>query len=399
MRIERIETVRHEDFPNLLFVLVHGDGLVGLGETFYAAEAVEAYIHSVAAPLLLGQDASRITALNRSLEGYVGYSGSGIETRARSAVDIALWDLAGQRAGLPLHDLMGGRTRDSIRAYNTCAGTQYVRQEGQATQNYGRGLDGRWEDLDRFLSDAGELAEELLSEGITGMKIWPFDAYAEMSHGTSITNEQMRAGLEPIRRIRETVGDQMDVMIELHGLWTVPAASSIVRALEPYAPYWVEDPVRADLPGGLAQLRGVASGIGTMIAAGETVAGLAGYLPLVADKAIDVATVDTVWCGGLTHALRIAALAESYGLAVAPHDCTGPVALTAATHMSVSVPNALMQETVRASLRTWYQDFLTDLPPIKDGQISPPAGAGLGTALQPDIRTRTGVSTRASAQD
>ena len=188
-------------------------------------------------------------------------------------------------------------------------------------------------------------------------------------------------------------------MIELHGLWTVPAASSIVRALEPYAPYWVEDPVRADLPGGLAQLRGVASGIGTMIAAGETVAGLAGYLPLVADKAIDVATVDLVWCGGLTHALRIAALAESYGLAVAPHDCTGPVALTAATHMSVSVPNALMQETVRASLRTWYQDFLTDLPPIKDGQVSPPAGAGLGTALQPDIRTRTGVSTRASAQD
>ena len=178
MRIERIETVRHEDFPNLLFVLVHGDGLVGLGETFYAAEAVEAYIHSVAAPLLLGQDASRITALNRSLEGYVGYCGSGVETRARSAVDIALWDLAGQRAGLPLHDLMGGRTRDSIRAYNTCAGTQYVRREGQATQNYGRGLDGRWEDLDRFLSDAGALAEELLSEGITGMKIWPFDAYA-----------------------------------------------------------------------------------------------------------------------------------------------------------------------------------------------------------------------------
>ena len=396
MRIERVETIRHADFPNLLFVLVHCDGLVGLGETFYAAEAVEAYIHSVATPLLLGQDASRITALNRSLEGYVGYAGSGIETRARSAVDVALWHLAGQRAGAPLHDLMGGRTRDSIRAYNTCAGSQYVRRDGQATQNYGRGLDGQWEDLDRFLSDAGGLAEELLSEGITGMKIWPFDTYAEMSQGASITNDQMRASLEPIRRIREVVGDQMDVMIELHALWTVPAASSIVRALEPYAPYWVEDPVRADVPGGLARVRDVAGGIGTMIAAGETVSGLAGYVPLLAEKALDVATVDLVWCGGITHGLRIAALAGTYGLSVAPHDCTGPVALTAATHMSVSVPNALMQETVRASLRTWYQDFLTELPPIKDGQISPPAGPGLGTALQPDIRTRSGVSTRTS---
>ena len=292
MKIEQIETIRHRDFPNLLFVLVYSDGLVGLGETFYSAEAVESYIHSVAAPLLVGQDPSRIVGINRSLEGYVGYAGSGVETRARSAVDIALWDLAGQRAGLPLHDLMGGRTRDSIGVYNTCAGTQYVRREGQATQNYGRGVDGRWEDLDRFMSDAGSLAEELLSEGITGMKIWPFDAYAEMSHGAGITSEQMQAGLDPIRKIRAAVGDQMSVMIELHALWSVPAAASIVRALEPYSPFWIEDPVRSDLPGALREIHEVASRCGTMIAAGETVVGLTGYLPLLGEGAIDVATAE-----------------------------------------------------------------------------------------------------------
>ena len=395
--IERIETVRHEDFPNLLFVLVHSDGLVGLGETFYSAEAVEAYIHSVAAPLLLGQDPSRIVAINRSLEGYVGYAGSGVETRARSAVDVALWDLAGQRAGVPLHDLMGGRTRDSIAVYNTCAGTEYVRREGQATRNYGRGLDGRWEDLDRFMNDAGGLAEELLSEGVTGMKIWPFDAYAEMSHGAGITTEQMHAALDPIRKIRAAVGDRMDVMIELHALWSAPAAASIVRALEPYSPFWIEDPVRSDLPGGLAHVHEVASRAGTMIAAGETVNGLVGYLPLLAAPAIDVATVDLVWCGGITHALRIAALAEAHGRVVAPHDCTGPVALTAATHLSVSAPNALVQETVRASMRTWYQDFVTQLPPILDGRIRPPEGPGLGTALQPDVRARPGTVARTTS--
>jgi L-alanine-DL-glutamate epimerase-like enolase superfamily enzyme len=239
----------------------------------------------------------------------------------------------------------------------------------------------------------------LLNEGITGMKIWPFDSFAEISHGTSITSAQMNAGLAPIRMIREAVGDQMDVMIELHALWSVPAASAIVRALEPYAPYWIEDPVRADVPRGLAALRETAGTAGTMIASGETVAGVSGFLPLMADRAIDVATVDLVWCGGITHALRIAALAEAHGILVAPHDCTGPVALTAATHMSVAAPNALTQETVRASLRTWYPDFVTELPPIKDGQISPPSGPGLGTALQPDIRTRAGVSTRSSRAD
>ncbi|WP_088288158.1 mandelate racemase/muconate lactonizing enzyme family protein [Kineosporia sp. A_224] len=394
MKIDAIETVRHEGFPNLLFVLVHSEGLVGLGETFYGAEAVESYLHSVAAPLLVGQDPRRIVAINRSLEGYVGYAGSGVETRARSAVDVALWDLSGQRAGLPLHDLMGGRTRDSIGVYNTCAGTHYVRRDGQATQNYGRGVDGRWEDLDRFMSDAGGLAEELLSEGITGMKIWPFDAFAEASQGMSITREQMQAGLDPIRKIRAAVGDRMDVMIELHALWSAPAAASIVRALEPYSPFWVEDPVRSDLLGALHEVHVAAERTGTMIAAGETVAAVAGYVPLLAARSIDVATVDVVWCGGITHALRIAALADAHGRAVAPHDCTGPVALVAATHLAVSVPNVLVQETVRASLRTWYQEFVTELPPVANGRIRPPEGQGLGTALQPDIRTRRGITTR-----
>ena len=396
MRIDAIETVRHEDFPNLLFVQVHSEGLVGLGETFYSAEAVDSYVHTVAAPLVLGEDPRRISAINRSLEGYVGYSGSGVETRARSALDIALWDLAAQRADVPLHDLMGGRTRDSIPIYNTCAGTQYVRREGQMTRNYGRGVDGAWEDLDRFMTDAGSLAEELLSEGVRGMKIWPFDAYAEASHGTRITHAQLQEGLDPIRKIRAAVGDEMDVMIELHALWGAPAASAIVRALAPYAPYWVEDPVRSDHPGALAEVRAVASDAGTMVAAGETVAGLAGYVPLFASSAIDVATVDLAWCGGLTEALPIAALAAAHGRGVAPHDCTGPVSLTAATHMSVSVPNAVVQETVRASMRTWYADFVTELPQISGGEIRPPAGPGLGTALQPDLATRDGVVVRTS---
>lgn len=396
MKIERIETIWHEDFPNVLFVLVHCDGVVGLGETYYHAEAVESYIHSVAAPLLIGQDATRISAINRSLEGYVGYAGSGVETRARSAIDIALWDLAGKRAGLPLYDLMGGRSRDSIELYNTCAGTQYMRRDGQSTRNYGRGLDGQWEDLDRFMADAGELAEELLSEGIQGMKIWPFDSFAEMSNGMHISADQMRAGLDPIRKIRDAVGDRMNVMVELHGLWSPSTASSIITSLAPYAPYWVEDPVRPDVVGALQEVHATAANLGTLIAGGETVTGASGFLALLSQPSVDVVTLDLSWCGGITHATRIAALAELHGRAIAPHDCTGPVALTAATHLSVAAPNALMQETVRSSLRTWYQDFVTVLPPVTAGVIRPPEGPGLGTELQADIRTRDGVRVQVS---
>jgi L-alanine-DL-glutamate epimerase-like enolase superfamily enzyme len=398
MKIDRIRTVRHEEFPNLLHVLVDtDDGLVGTGETFYGAETVEAQVHAVAAPLLLGQDPLRIEAHNTALEGYVGYAGSGAESRARSAIDIALWDVRAQAARMPLYDTMGGRTRESIRAYNTCAGSHYVRRDGQSSRNWGlEAPSERYEDLRRFLTDAGGLAAELRDEGLSGMKIWPFDRYAEASGGTSISPAELRAGLEPLRRIREAVGDDMDVMVELHALWNVPAARRIVRAVAEYGPYWIEDPVRSDVHGGLHALAETVHEHGSMLASGETVAQTAQFLPLVAPGPIDVVTVDLTWCGGITHAMKVAGLAAAAGKAVAPHDCTGPVSLVAATHLSVSAPNALVQETVRAAVRGWYGDVVTDLPPIADGTIRPPDGAGLGTRLQPDYLGARGASVRTS---
>jgi galactonate dehydratase len=397
MKIDRVDTLRLAEYPNLTFVEIYtDDGLVGTGETFYGAEAVEAHLHSTAIPMLLGEDPLRIDEISRRLSGYVGYSGSGAETRARSAVDIALWDLRARSFGVPLHDTMGGRTRESIRVYNTCAGSQYVRRSGQSSSNWGLGAQGPYEDLERSLNDAGGLAEELLSEGITGMKIWPFDRYAEASLGTHISSADLRAGLEPLAKVRAAVGDQMDVMIEMHALWSVPAARSILHALADLAPYWVEDPVRSDVLGGLVDLAGTATALNILVAAGETVAQLGGFAQYLCSGAIDVATVDLSWGGGLTEAVRIAALAASAGRMIAPHDCTGPIALAAATHLSVSATNALVQETVRSSLRGWHGDLVTDLPTVREGAISPPVGIGLGTALQPNLRQRPGAMVRSS---
>ena len=124
MRIVAFETIRLGEFPNLLWLHIHTDqGLTGLGETFFGPRAVEAYIHETVAPLLLGKSAGQIDRHARTLQtGYLGFSGSGVEMRAASAVDIALWDLLGQATGQPVWQCLGGLSHDRVRIYNTCAG-------------------------------------------------------------------------------------------------------------------------------------------------------------------------------------------------------------------------------------------------------------------------------------
>ncbi|MEM7250998.1 MAG: mandelate racemase/muconate lactonizing enzyme family protein, partial [Pseudomonadota bacterium] len=179
MKITRIDTIRVDEFPNLLWVKVHTDeGIVGLGETYFGAKAVEAYVHESAVDLLLGRDPFAVERIGRDLTPYVGYMGSGVETRARSAIDIALWDVMGKATNVPLYQLLGGLSRDRVRTYNTCAGYRYVRNRpdwGLDDWGLDQKDEGPYEDLDAFLNRADELAESLLSQGITGMKIWPFD--------------------------------------------------------------------------------------------------------------------------------------------------------------------------------------------------------------------------------
>lgn len=393
MKIVEVETVRVDSFPNLIFVRLHTDeGIHGLGETFYGAEAVETHLLSVAAPLLIGEDPLQLEHLTGRLSGYVGYAGTGVEMRARSAVDLALWDILGQVTGQPLHNLLGGRTRERIRIYNTCAGPQYVNAaSGQSVANWGV-RPGEYEDLYAAINHPGQLARELLAAGITGMKIWPFDEYAEASGGHHISDRDMAAAIGKIAAIRDTAGMEMDVMVELHALWDVPSAQRILRALEPLDPFWVEDPVRSDVVDGLAR---VSRDTPIRIAASETVAGVRGYLPLLDAGGVGVVNVDTTWAGGLTVAHRVAALADAYGVPIAPHDCTGPVALTACVHLASAAPNVLIQETVRAGYLGWYAGLVEGGPVIDHGWIRPPDQPGLGVRLLPDLLERPGSHAQA----
>lgn len=387
MKISAFETIRLGEFPNLLWLHIHTDeGLVGLGETFFGPRAVESHIHETVAPLLLGKPALQMDRHGRTLQNqYLGFSGTGVEMRAASAVDIALWDLFGQAVGQPLHQCLGGLSHDKVRVYNTCAGYRYIRAgSGQNTGNWGidsGAAAGPYEDLDAFLNRADELAHSLLEQGVTAMKIWPFDVAAEASGGYSISADELDRALVPFRKIRDAVGGKMDVMAELHSLWTPLAAEAVLRALEPFQPFWVEDPIKmanADL---LASLR---ARTGVPICASETVATRRGFREFLQADAVDVVMLDLSWCGGIGEAKKIATLAEAWGRPVAPHDCTGPVVLTASVHLSLNCPNTLVQETVRAFTTGWYREMLTDLPVIRDGFVYPMEGPGLGTKLRPD---------------
>jgi galactonate dehydratase len=392
VKITSLETVRIGEHPNLCWVLVHSDeGLSGLGETFFGAQAVEAYIHETAAPLLVGRDPRAIDRIARSLTGYVGFASTGVEMRGNSAIDIALWDLFGRLTGQPIAQLLGGFTRSTIRTYNTCAGTAYMQEGGQTVANYGLGKRNQYADLDAFLTRADDLAQELLSDGITAMKIWPFDVAAEKTGGLYISAEDMRAGLAPFEKVRRRVGDRMDVMVEFHGMWQLPPAMQIARALAPYATFWHEDPIKMD---SLGDLKRYSEASLAPVCASETLATRWRFRDLLATESAGVVMLDLSWCGGITEARNIAAMADAWHLPVAPHDCTGPVVLAASTHLSLNAPNALVQESVRAFYRTWYGDIVTQLPPVKDGSITVPEGPGLGMELHPELDRRFTVTRR-----
>jgi galactonate dehydratase len=390
MKITAVETVRLGEFPNLLWVHIHTDeGLIGLGETFFGPRAVEAQIHETVAPLLLDKPALQMDRHARALQNqYLGFCGSGVEMRAASAVDIALWDLFGQAIGQPLYQCLGGLSHDKVRIYNTCAGYRYIRaQGGQKTGNWGLdavSASGPYEDLDAFLHRADELAHSLLEQGVTAMKIWPFDFAAEATEGRSISATELDDALVPFRKIRDAVGGKMDIMAELHSLWTPPAAELVLRALAQFQPFWVEDPIKmanADL---LASLRARTN---VPICASETIATRRAFREFLQADAVDVVMLDLSWCGGIGEAKKIATLAEAWGRPVAPHDCTGPVVLAASVHLSLNCPNTLVQETVRAFTTGWYREVLTELPDIRNGFIYPMTGPGLGTKLQPERLT------------
>lgn len=399
MKITKIETIRLAEFPQLLWLEIGTDqGIRGLGETFFNSSAVEAYLHDDLAHQLLGRDPLAIDAMARDLVQYLGFRSTGIESRAASAVDIALWDLFGKATGKPLVQLLGGWTRDRVRTYNTCAGDRYMRKaETQSSRNWGIS-DGNshtavtgFDDLNDFLTRADDLAESLLAEGITAMKIWPFDSAAEMTRGQYISAEDLKTALEPFEKIRKRVGDRIDIMVEFHSLWQLLPAITIAKALAPFQTFWHEDPIKMD---SLGSLKRYADASPAPVCASETLGSRWAFRDLLETGAAGVVMLDIAWCGGVSEARKIAAMTEAWHLPVAPHDCTGPIVFAASTHLSLNAPNALVQESVRAFYKGWYPQVVSGVPVVENGFVTVADTPGHGCQLLEDLEERFTVARR-----
>ena len=390
MKITRIETVRLKSRATIIWVRVHTDaGLVGLGESWFGCAAIEADIHDRIAPALIGQDARRIEALNRQMRPYVGFTGTSAEVRATSAVDVALWDIAGKAANLPIYALLGGATRDSIRVYNTCAGPSYISQSSDVKPgNFGlpaaRGSN-RFEDLQGFMTRADEVAAELLDMGITSMKIWPFDFAEGAIDGVDISTADLKTAMKPFEKVRAAHGDKMRLKAELHGIWSLTAAKKICAALEDISPDWIEDPIWMDRISDVGELT---RSTRAPLAGGETLGALGQLRELIQVGQIGTPIIDVTWGGGITFAKKVGALAEAFAKPVAFHDCSGPVTLAVSTQLAMVFPNVAEQEMTRAFYFDWYGECVDQLPPVENGRIRPAEGPGHGLTLDSKMMTR-----------
>ena len=284
-------------------------------------------------------------------------------------------------------------SRDSIRVYNTCAGYNYIRDSrAQRSPTGSVGEQGGPTRISTaFLHRADELAHSLLEQGITGMKIWPFDIAAERSSGYDISPDELRTALEPFAKIRKAVGDKMDIMVEFHSLWSLPMAKKLAGALAEFDTYWHEDPFRLDNVGDLRTTRGTRK---AWVCASETLAYTHAFRDYLETGAAGVAMLDLSWCGGLSEARKIAGWPRPGTCPVAPHDCTGPVVYAASCHFSLHAPQRADPGKRARLLYRLVQRAGHRTAAVTKGEVTVNMKPGLGLELLPDLDRRKDASVR-----
>lgn len=379
MIISQIETIRVAQFPDLIFVQVHTDtGLIGLGETWYAATSVESVVHDHFGPLLVGRDPFEIERHWQTmfrLSDHAGYGGA--ELRAISAIDIALWDIKGQSLNMPIFEIIGGGTRNRIKVYNTL------------------GVFGEIDEGHKVWTDPVEVVNTLLDQGITAIKMSPTDFIARESDGQILFKDDLDWALRPIREIRETIGMEIDIANDAHAKWNLPNAIRIVREMEPLRPMWHEELISPLNEEAHRRLQAVTS---TPIAAAERLMTRYQHRRFIESPSARISMPDLTWTGGISEVKKIAVLASAHQKPIAPHDSVGPVNMIACAHIAMATPNVMIMEYNRAMHLGWYRDFIEPDFVIDGGFLNAPTEPGLGTRLKASVKTRSDATVRTSSE-
>jgi len=370
MRITKIKTLQLKKIPRVIWVVLETDeGISGLGETVAKPGVARAVIHEVCSSFLLGKNPLDIEWLWISMfRAFSSHGATGAEMRAISAIDIALWDILGKYTGQPIYRLLGGACRDKVKIYNT--GLAML-----ASEKYSK----------KIYEQPGEPAKKLLELGIDVVKIAPFDRYSVKPFlGHYISPEDLKKGLEVVKRLREAIGDRMQIAIDMYSQFDVPAAIEIARALEPYDILWIEDPAMPDNAGAFAKVKAATN---IRIAASERLHTRYAFRRICENQAADIIIADPCWAGGISETKKIASMAEVYELPFAPHNAGGPILHIVNSHLCINIPNLWMMESMRHNYQN-FGEFVTPLPEIKNGYITPLEGPGLGAELKPELWDR-----------
>jgi len=343
-------------------------------------------LHDWMARRLLGQDALAIESHWRFLyERAANFGVRGTELRALSALDLALWDILGQVCNQPVYRLLGGPVRDKIPVYNSCGNPQYgpSRTGRKGWPGFGSiGDPGPLGDSWKLFHEPVALAQELVDLGYRGLKVWPFDQ-AAIEYGPAwIPQRAIEAAVQPLRDIRDKVGLELDILVDGHAHFQLPAALRIADALREVQPLWLEDVIKMDNLDTVADFRRQSR---MPISVSEMLLSRADYNSVLISQAADYVMIDPTWVGGISETKRIAHLAETYNIPVSMHDCTGPLTLFAGLHVGAAVANCCYQETVRAQIQTVYKELIDVEVEINNGFVDLPTDAGLGVRLNPDL--------------
>lgn len=339
MKVTRLETMLVQ--PRWCFLKIYTDaGIVGYGEPIVEGhhDAVAREVQQIG-EYLVGQDPRRIEHHWQAIYRHGFYRGGPVLTSALSGVEIALWDILGKSFGVPVYQLLGGACRDRIRVYAHCGGSTP-------------------EEAARSAKAAAERGFTALKTGAPGP--------AEIIE----TPAWVESAAQIVAAMREAVGPNVDIGYDCHGRLSPALSIRLARALEPYHPMFLEEPC---LPENVDTMVTVARSTSIPIATGERLFTKWGFREVLEKQAAAVLQPDLCHAGGILECKKIAAMAEVYYAAMAPHNPLGPIALAACLQLDACIPNFLCQEQVCLGEGYLRQPFV-----VKDGYIDVPTGPGLG---------------------
>jgi galactonate dehydratase len=357
MKIVEVDTVVvGTPWRELTFVeLVTDDGRRGLGEARVVnkTDTLVACLRELADRYVVGSDPFDVERLTwRALWEEYGRAGELTQT-ALACLDIACYDLMGQALGVPVWRLLGGRFRDRVPAYAN-----------------------GWYQGDRTPDSFARMARAVVARGYRGLKVDPFGAAT-----AELTRAELALAVDIVAAIRAEVGPDVALMLELHGRFTASTAVSVARALEPYRPEWIEEPVPPYNPGLMRQVR---AGTHLPIATGERVHTLPEFRELFEAGTIDIVQADLTHIGGFTTLRKLAGWADAYGLLMAPHNVAGPVGTAANLHFAIACPNYKVLEHFNDFADPWVHTLVDGAYQVdpEDGCFGLPTAPGLGVTLR-----------------